>query len=537
MAQSDLLYAYGFTSKKPVEVGGKPVKIEGKTPEEKLKSIKKLRAEYDKKGKGKEFEQALQEAADHDWHEVAKEQEMLTDYPSPLSRYIMVYENPNDNLEAVYFWLLGCLRDLGFPVIEKITDAFTASEHSSFYGAAGQRLGLAQDKVANYMASIGKMIKDMFQLVRELRWIDERLLYYRDSMGIELVKEGETLTEKQKEQRMEAAETALKGMWVDLVDGVVGGQKGGSNIFTMAQQLQFSTLPDLFFSIHPKDRTQVDKVVAEKAEGFNEMVINALKRKLYSYLTWKESTYNEMKNRRKFMIRYLNQHYQAIRMYITWIKPYLKHIEKLQGNMDRIDSPKLISSFEGSLVDIEILAKWMPKTNSKVYSVIVLTLEYRTRPQMQMGEPGGYHRGPIHVGETQIKWRSYAWTDDDIKRYKQMRERQDMELLTSIDDTLKSAMDALGDDLDQYLAEAGEVVDREIPEEKEKEKKPMDVMEPFSAMWEGTKEVVGTFIPKKMKEKKKEDLGPEIGEALKKVKFWMWLNYKLFKKSHGMITW
>jgi len=184
--------------------------------------------------------------------------------PKPANRYYLVYESPHQSIEPLYFWCLQHLTmDWGFPIVDKITDIFTAAEHSSFYGAAGQRLGLAQDKVGQYLATIGKMVKDLFQLVRELRWIDERLQISRAAMGVD--KDGNPLKDKQGKEigLVPAAETTLKGLWVDLVDGVVGGQRTGSNLFIMQQQLQFTALPDLFFSIHPKKREDVDKVVDE----------------------------------------------------------------------------------------------------------------------------------------------------------------------------------------------------------------------------------------------------------------------------------
>ena len=118
----------------------------------------------------------------HDTLEMQKDQVMLMPYPRPENKYYFIYEVPHESVEPIYYWLLGHMTyDWGYPVVHKISDIFTAAEHSSFYGASAQRLGLAQDKVAQYLATIGKMIKDMFQLVRELRWIDERKKYYEDT--------------------------------------------------------------------------------------------------------------------------------------------------------------------------------------------------------------------------------------------------------------------------------------------------------------------------------------------------------------------
>ena len=253
----------------------------------------------------------FEELADADVMEVAKDQMLAVDFPNPKSRYYIVYEAFHEAIEPIYYWSLGHLKnDWGFAIVHKVSDLFTASEQSAFYGASAQRLGLAQDKVAQYLATIGKMVKDLFQLVRELRIIDERLGYYRGSI----------------EQKSQQAEIALKGMWVDMVDGVVGGQRTAANLFIMAQQLQFTTLPDLFFSIHPQIPDEIEKVVNQKASGFNQTVRIALMRKLELYLRWRDTTYKEMLVRRKFTIDYLRQHFSIIKMYMAWVKPYLKHI-------------------------------------------------------------------------------------------------------------------------------------------------------------------------------------------------------------------
>jgi len=441
--ESERFVAFGFVNKgvnkkEPVvTVGGRAIAIKGKTPEEKLKFIKEKREELTKKDLGKEFDKALQAISNHEWVEVARDQLVMTDYPKSLTRYYMGIESWHQSIEPYYYWCMNFLGDIGFPIIDKITDIFTAAEHSSFFGAGAQRLGLAQDKVAQYLATIGKMVKDLFQLVRELRWIDERLEIYRSALGVDV--EGKKVREPQK-----GAELALKGMWIDLVDGVVGGQRTGSNLFVMAQQLQFTALPDLFFAVHPRKQDEVDKLVEDQAKEFNEPLRRLLKRKLAQYLAWKHSTFDEMRNRRKFTVDYLRQHYSVIRMYMTWVKPYIKHIERLSGEQDLLKNPRLIAAFESSLVEIEVLARNRPEGAKSKYVCILMTFEYHTKPSMQYPGDAGYHRGPIHVGSTRISWRSYSWDDQTIKNYIAMRNREDIELLASVDSSLKSAMDALG---------------------------------------------------------------------------------------------
>lgn len=478
----------------------------------------------------------IEKYADHDEIEIAKDQMMLVDYPSTKQKYQLVYETPHQSIEPIYFWCLGHLKyDWGFPIIHKITDVFTAAQHSSFYGAAAQRLGLSQDKVTQFLATIGKMVRDMFQLVRELRIIDERLQYYEDS-----------------DKGFSGAEQALKGLWADMVDGVVGGQRTMANIFTMAQQLQFSSLPDLFFSIPITEKTVkvepgkpleslIDSVVEERAGGFNKQVRNILKRKLYQFVVWKKHTFKEHKQRKKFTTAYLRQHWNTIRLYTTWIKPYLRHIRQLGADISRLSKAELISAFEGSLIDIEILAQKIPEGNKKYYTCILMTFQYRTRPSLPFTQEGGFHRGPIHVGETTIFWRAYSWNEEQINNFIKMKEKEDFEMIINVDEALKSAWNALREDLEKYLEQA-EKLERE---KKEKEKKPPEMpglLEPFKEVGKGFKELFGGFVPKKPEKKKpsKKEIEKEKKEqekALKDANKIVWQNYKNFKKAHQLLTW
>src|SRR3972149_588583 len=105
-----------------------------------------------------------------------------TGYPSPINRYRLYVEGFNISIEEPYFWVLHYLRYMwGYSYIDKITDVFAAAENSAFFGVSQQRIGLQQDKVSQFLATVGKMVKELFQLVRELRILDERLGYYADS--------------------------------------------------------------------------------------------------------------------------------------------------------------------------------------------------------------------------------------------------------------------------------------------------------------------------------------------------------------------
>ena len=453
-----------------------------------------------------------------------------TGFPSPKHRYRVVYQIYNMSIEELYFWILEFMRtENGYEDIIKLSDIFTASEHSAFFGSAQQRLGLQQDKVSQFLATIGKMVKELFQLVREIRILDERLNYYEDSMT--------------NSRSSESAEITLKGIWIDMVEQ---GAKNPASVYGMARELEFTTLPDLFFSIHPKRAHDVDEVV-DKLD-FNRKVKEVLKRKLRTYLEWKETTWKEVKNRKIFTLKYLRQHFDIIKMYMNWVKPYLRNIRRLQL-ADATKSPDLIAAFENSLIEIEVLCKKLPqeriwskevKQNKWMYSVVNVHVMYRSKPQMSYQQE--YQRGPIHIGLMDVTFRAYAWNEAQIKKYLELKDKEDMELLKAVDGSVKAALEALGDELEAYLKEAGEKVNLFV--EKKPQKKASPMYEPFTSVFKGFGELFGSVAPGGITKSKAEHMKPNK-QALKNeekiaetaAKQHIWYVYKYFKKKEGLLAW
>src|SRR3989344_659828 len=194
------------------------------------------------------------------------------------AQYRMVIDSPVAGVEGIYFWIIHNMEDkppFGFNYtgetgeIKKIKDIYTAGETSSYWGMSEQRKGVQQDKFQQLMANVGQLLKTLFQMVRELRIIDERLEYYEKTY------KGDT-----------QAEVALKSIWVDLVEG---GSKNPASVLGLGSQVGFVTLPDLFFSIHPKKAEDVEKVVnnSKLVEGMNRKIREVLGRKLTQYMYWR----------------------------------------------------------------------------------------------------------------------------------------------------------------------------------------------------------------------------------------------------------
>lgn len=503
--------------------------------------------------------------------EIGKDQLMKVNWPKPFHEYRLIQESWKHSIEEAYYWILNYLdMDLGCPIITKVTDVFSSSEQSAFFGLNQQRIGMQQDKVSSYLAIIGKMTKELFQLVRELRIIDERIGYYIKSENrpkeVYAVRD-----DKSSSKEWESSEITLKGFWVDLVEQ---GSKNPSSVYGMAREIQFTVLPDLFFSIHPYDDTMVDKVVddPEFSKAFNRKIREVLKRKLQTYLAWKKETKKELMTKRAFTLRYFYQHISSIKLYMDYVKPYLKNVKRLMSGENNSTNPDLVGAFESAVIEVEFIGQYLPENNSKVWSVLCYHFDFRTKPSLNY-HADGYNRGPIHEGKVEINYRAYAWTQEQINQYLAMRREEDFQMLRIIDSNLDAAMSSLGDSFFQYLKEAEDMVSNKHKGEdyipisefigdslnekqesfnakklaKEKIKKIQKANNPFIALVNGFKEISGIPIndnsdekeEKKKKKSSEEKIKEEdeIGRAKKNGKGRMWLSYKNYKKSHSMITW
>jgi hypothetical protein len=449
-----------------------------------------------------------------------------------------VKQSYNQSIEDVYFWLLSSLReDYQLPDVKKIKDIFTASEQSAFWGQAQQRLTLQQGQVSNYLATIGKLTKELFQIVREIKILDERLALYKESNKL---LESKSAGDRRTSQ---AAEITLKSYWVDLKDG---GVKSPGSVYGLASTLGYTVLPDLFFATPPLKIEEVDGYT-DKLQ-VNQRVKDVLRRKLAAYIAWRDHTFHEHDARRKFTVKFLRQHYDSIQMYINWIKPYLKNVKRLQMNAGKTDSEDIIGAFEGSVTEIEIIC-YHKKKGAEVYPIVLVSIDFRTSPKMEYHQEGYQHKGPIHEGRCEFTLRGYTWTPKELDSFIKMRDDESLEIMSAIDESLKSAIDALGDDLRKYLKEAGEKFpedDRaEEDSKKAKEKKLKEMKragEPFIALFFGFKDIFSALNPFDLSAKKKEGptkyaLEKARKDATKPVTVALFSTYKNFKKANKMVTW
>ena len=470
----------------------------------------------------------------------------FTGYPKSVYSNRLIYENYSMSVEEMYFWILNQITvEAGYRKDEviKITDVFSASEMSTYWGISAQRISIQQDRASQYLKFIADMVKSMFQLIRDLNIVDEKLGYYADSFSDDPKKSHD-------------GDTVLKGQYADLVEG---GPKSPSSIFGMAQQYNFVTLPNLFFQAKVPGKTEdeiirnlPDYVEKLREEFGNDTLKTVLERKLSQYYRWKFRTFKQLNTYRKLYKSYLRQHYNNIRLYMNWVKPYLRNIKRLSPSAKKSDSAELVAAFEGEMIEIEILAQ---KKVGNYYSVIIANFDYRTVPQLEW-VPGHQERRATMTGRAEMHLRAYSWTKDQWQNYVKMKEEEDLELLKEINETIKDAMETLGEDIKKYLS------DKERPEDNVKKEKPKkwvmrrgkitevvdedvvkgkvkhdSVFSPFGSLFEGFgllfKPFTFNFSWWRNDKGGKGDASKAADTASKAV----WNLYKYYKKSHGLLAW
>ena len=458
-----------------------------------------------------------------------------TGFPKPRKYYQLYYEVYDLSIEEPYFWILHALKEY-LPIVEKLEDSFAASENSAFFGVTQQRLGAQQDKISQLLATAGKMIKELFQMVRELRIIDERMEYYE---------EAEKQFKKPLEQRDKSAEVTLKGFFVDLVQG---GGKSAASVYGMARELEFITLPDLFFDAPPVQNVEeLSQHIRSLEKNFNQNVVRVLQRHLRQYMEWRRRTHEEHRNRRRFQLAYLRQHFDIIKMYLAWIKPYLRHVARLNMKERNMLSPDLISAFEGSMLDIELLGRVrrtvgsVPEGKDGTKEIgangcLLVTFGYRTRPEMKVVQEG-YQRGPVHIGKFEMNIRVYGWTDEEIERYKKLKDRENLDLMGTISTSVQQAMESLGKELDLYLEEARGTPQQASGLEKKQDHRTM--MQKFLGEFYTSSPPAekGKALSARQLRGMDKKIEGEMGELVGKAKRTAFNMFKTFKKAHRMVMW
>jgi len=376
-------------------------------------------------------------------------------FNKPAGKKELHYENFTEGIEKYYFWVTDFMEKNLHYDLSKIQDTSFASVGSAQWGLIEQRKSIQQDKAAQFLGTIGQMTKSMLGIFKELKILDERIGYYKDADAGNV-----------------AAEISLKSLWIDLVEG---GAKNPTSVLGLSSQVGFVTLPDFFFKITPKDLQDVDKIIDSAKIQTNTQVKTILKRKLRQYMSWRERTKSELSTRRYFNIKYLAQHFNTIKMYADWAKPYLENIGRLNQDIQEKYSHQLLEGSESAIADIELMGIRKIKARDSefeyVYPAMIAKFHHRTRPVSAFQSE--QHKGSLHIGRVEITFKTFVLTQREIDAYREKKKTDTLKLLKRVDASLSALLDSPDSkaEFEGYLREA-DGLDKKMEDQPNESKKP-----------------------------------------------------------------
>lgn len=489
--------------------------------EKEAKTLKEIKEELSKKENDSDKVSYMKPLiADKAYSNIRKE--LLKEYvpallKKPKAEYALTYEALGEGVEPIYFWVLDFMRDsppggLGLDVA-KGKEEFEASLSSGYFGEMGQRATLMQKQAAEYLGAINQVIKSIIQLIYDLKEFELRIAMYN---GLE--------SENPEEKK--GAIYSLKGVWMDQVDM----RKGKGSINMMAQDLNFVTLRDAFFHVNSYD--DINKL------DLNVRVKNVLIKKWSEYEAWVKLSGKEIENRYNIERAYLKSQIGTLKLYATWVKPYLLAAQKLK--MHEFKSPDIVSSFSNMEMKLGIRGKkeLKPETvhasfakfpiKTKFYYLIDAELHFRTIPSAVEGRGGRHY---LHGGKTEVVFKGYAFDDIDMKAI------DDQELY----DDIKLVEEWVGTSLETIEKEAMHFYeDKEEDKEEKKQKKEKFFSgydNPFKGIFSGfgdvfkpMRDVIKSTPPEQL-------ISADIKKAAdKKAEDTCELIYNIYKKAHGMLS-
>ena len=322
----------------------------------------------------------------------------------PLLSLNLNYDSPQSQLEPIYFWLLDFLSDISDEV-EKITDNFTAAPGSGHFAEMGARATRMQEEGMKILGAINQVVKSILNLIYDLKEFEIRLGHYEDARS------------EDKEKR-EAGMLALKQIWLDNVDI----KRGNGSINRMTYEFGFTTLRDAFMIANSVEEVKNNKII-------NDQVKRILIPRISEFLKWKDYSEKELRKRFEIERSYLRSQVETLKLYTSWVRPYLKAAEQLrQKGFEK--NPALVNAFNTVMFELVLLGKKkfnlagavasgdLPpgfsnyKLKRQYYSCYVVSLLFRGIPQKIT--PQHYSFG----GKVEMDFDAYVLNDEELKLVK-----------------------------------------------------------------------------------------------------------------------
>ncbi len=439
--------------------------------------------------------------------------------PKAGAEYKLVYDSTSETLEPVYFWLLDFVNN-AFKKVEKLSDNFASSPGSGHFAEIGARATRMQEESMKIMQTIGVLIKSLVNIIYDLREFELRLSQYKAANS------------KDKNEA-EAGLLALKQIWMDNVDI----KRGRGSINMLSQDLQFVTLRDAFMISNSVEEVQ--------NLDLNDRVKRLLEPRVAEFLKWRELSEKELRKRYDIERSYLKNQVNSLKMYTRWVKPYLKAAAQL-NQRDFGRNPALVNIFDTMVLQLSIMGtnpfdfgqavidKNLPQSfkNMKLKrnynSCVLIDFFFRGIPQ-KVGQHYAFG------GRVEVKFRSFALNDDEIKMMNLKLEESDLnEAMKLAEGMTTESLESLREDIEYFLKDLDERAKDDKKEQKEGDANPflalLGLGEKKKSEKENKKEEIKEIKPDSYVEKMARKLALDSADGL------CYNVYDIYKKAHGMAS-
>jgi len=437
----------------------------------------------------------------------------------------LLYDSLSEQLEPTYFWILDFMQGMAGPT-EKLVDNFVSTPGSGHFGELQGRATIMQKQGMETMRTINMLVRDILNLLYELKELEMRLGTYEDANAKE-------------KDKADAGLLALKQIWMDNVDI----KKGIGSINNLSTgNLNFVTLRDAFMAV--SDPSLKDPVTKEEID-LNDRVKRILKARIEEFLKWRELSEKELKKRFEIEKTYLRSQAAALKLYARWARPYLVAANELE-QMESGRNPNLVRVFNVIVLQLTLLGKReikfendrlggakyppyitkMPKR--KYYKCVLIDFNFRGVPNRISGR-GDYSFG----GKVEVSFKAYALNSEELQKLDEKLAESDLSTaFRLVQNMTDESISQLQTDIEYYLTDKNKKQDKKDKEEGEN---------PFLAL-------LGFYNKKKedKKDEKKDKKAPEIIEpdnygesilretAATEAKEAAFKIFDIYKKSHGM---
>ncbi|MGC9133153.1 MAG: hypothetical protein ACP5GJ_01990 [Nanopusillaceae archaeon] len=299
--------------------------------------------------------------------------EKIEDNKHKLLEIKLIFDNPNIRFEQIYFWLLDFIRDSLKMNISKLSDEFTSSVGSLFFGEMSQRA----TAVLNTARSLGELFntltRSIISILSEYKQIQTRIFLY------------EKILSNDKDEAYSAYLT-LKDIWINNVDT----NRGAASLANISRgRLGFATAIDLFYISDLKNELEklknkgiigeslFNKIFNEqyniprdlneiKNKGIiNEQIYNVVNIRLQEFYNWLEINKKYLYDRNNLLKAYLRHQLSSLLYYVEFAKPYFKFARKLLQNPEQpID---VVNALETAIINLTLFSTGK-ETNVKEYN-------------------------------------------------------------------------------------------------------------------------------------------------------------------------